>query len=468
MPKYVVLGAGVAGLAAAVTLVRKGETDVLVLEREDRPGGLCRSFNWQGCTLDLGPHRLLITVPRVEHFIRDLLGNDLLTIQRKSQMVLYGHRLEYPVRVKEVLTALGIGRSLHVLGSYFVKPFLVRKRGFPESSYAGYISRRFGTGLYDLLFRDYAFKVWQEDPDALDAAVARTRLSSKGLVDSVKELLRRDSTHAASEFLYPKAGIGQLPDRMAAEVVRGGGKIEYGVTVSSVGHASGGNRAIEYGSGERMKTAGYQYLISSIPLPSLVSRLRPLPPDAVRSAANTMRFSSLRIVSLLVARPRVSENCWMYFPDRDLMISRLYEVANFSKDLVPRGKTCLVVEIPCRTGDPPWRVPEKHLSRKVIASLDQIGLVKKDEVKGSGVMNVTEAYPVYRRGYRSAVDLCCEYLASIPGVITTGRQGLFCYNNADHSIDMGIRAGEAAAGTPEDLAPFYAARGEFERYRIVD
>ena len=44
MPRHVVLGAGVAGLAAALTLVRRGETDVLVIEKETEPGGHCRSI----------------------------------------------------------------------------------------------------------------------------------------------------------------------------------------------------------------------------------------------------------------------------------------------------------------------------------------------------------------------------------------------------------------------------------------
>jgi protoporphyrinogen oxidase len=158
----------------------------------------------------------------------------------------------------------------------------------------------------------------------------------------------------------------------------------------------------------------------------------------------------------------------MYFPDASLRISRLYEVGNFSKDLVPPGKSCLVVEVPCSVGDPDWRLQEKHLVRKVVEDLEKTGLVSESEIVASRVMSLPDAYPVYHRGCREQIDICCEFLREIPGMISTGRQGLFCYNNADHSIDMGIQAAETAAEGPEGTARFYDLREEFSKYRIVD
>ena len=56
--EIVVLGAGVCGLAAADKLVSQGK-EVIVIEKEDDVGGLCRSFKQNGFTFDLGGHRLL-------------------------------------------------------------------------------------------------------------------------------------------------------------------------------------------------------------------------------------------------------------------------------------------------------------------------------------------------------------------------------------------------------------------------
>jgi predicted NAD/FAD-dependent oxidoreductase len=48
-----VIGAGIAGLAAADRLTQEG-LRALVLEREEEPGGRVRSEQWEGCTLELG------------------------------------------------------------------------------------------------------------------------------------------------------------------------------------------------------------------------------------------------------------------------------------------------------------------------------------------------------------------------------------------------------------------------------
>ena len=55
-PRVVVLGAGLAGLAAAYELARGG-AEVTVLEKEDHVGGLAWSWQVGPYWLDTGPHR---------------------------------------------------------------------------------------------------------------------------------------------------------------------------------------------------------------------------------------------------------------------------------------------------------------------------------------------------------------------------------------------------------------------------
>ena len=48
------------------------------------------------------------------------------------------------------------------------------------------------------------------------------------------------------------------------------------------------------------------------------------------------------------------------------------------------------------------------------------------------------AYPVYDLTYRENLDALLGYLDSFENFKTAGRQGLFKYNNMDHSIEMGL------------------------------
>ena len=54
--KVGIIGAGPAGLACALALTRQG-VDVVILEADAIPGGMCRSVDLWGMKVDLGPHR---------------------------------------------------------------------------------------------------------------------------------------------------------------------------------------------------------------------------------------------------------------------------------------------------------------------------------------------------------------------------------------------------------------------------
>ena len=72
-PSVVVLGGGLSGAAAAYTLARSGITDITVVERGDRLGGLAGSFEREGHFYPLGYHHILHR-DRVLLFFLDRIG----------------------------------------------------------------------------------------------------------------------------------------------------------------------------------------------------------------------------------------------------------------------------------------------------------------------------------------------------------------------------------------------------------
>jgi len=68
--KYLILGAGPAGLTFANLLMQSGEDSFLVLEKEEEAGGLCRSKDVDGTALDIaGGHFLDVRRPKVNEFL---------------------------------------------------------------------------------------------------------------------------------------------------------------------------------------------------------------------------------------------------------------------------------------------------------------------------------------------------------------------------------------------------------------
>ena len=80
MTDIIVLGAGPAGLAAALELAESGQ-QVTLIERQAHVGGNATSFNLAGVWVDYGSHRLHpASDKQVLDRIRSLLGDDLLTL----------------------------------------------------------------------------------------------------------------------------------------------------------------------------------------------------------------------------------------------------------------------------------------------------------------------------------------------------------------------------------------------------
>ncbi len=101
-----VIGAGPAGLLAALHLARAGRS-VVVHEAAPRVGGMAGSFEVAGIRVDFGSHRLHpSTPPELLGEIRGLLGEDLQERPRNGRIRMAGRWLRFPLRAQELLTRL--------------------------------------------------------------------------------------------------------------------------------------------------------------------------------------------------------------------------------------------------------------------------------------------------------------------------------------------------------------------------
>ncbi|HPO10528.1 MAG TPA: NAD(P)-binding protein, partial [bacterium] len=79
-----IIGAGVTGLAAAYRIRQESpDTNLLVFERDNAIGGMAKTLEWEGCRLDLGPHRFYTEIPDVEPFVRSLCSNCFVPVPRR-------------------------------------------------------------------------------------------------------------------------------------------------------------------------------------------------------------------------------------------------------------------------------------------------------------------------------------------------------------------------------------------------
>jgi protoporphyrinogen oxidase len=187
-------------------------------------------------------------------------------------------------------------------------------------------------------------------------------------------------------------------------------------------------------------------VISSIPITEMVGLLKPEVPSLVLQAAQNLKFRSHVGLFIRLDRESVMPDQWIYFPEKKIPFGRVSEPKNFSKNMSPRGKTSLLVEFFCWENDSVWNAESDELMDMSREWLTETGLLKEPDVIGISAHRERHAYPIYELGYEENLNVVKGYLHGLENLQMVGRSGLFRYNNQDHSLEMGILAGENIKG----------------------
>jgi protoporphyrinogen oxidase len=449
----VVVGAGLTGLTVAHELAWRG-LPVTVVERGPTVGGLARSFRVSGFTFDLGPHRFHTEDPGVLALVRAVLGEDALDIPRSSAVRAFGRTFAWPLG-RDAFRALplrvALGGALDLL----------RPRPPAGASFESDIVHRYGRTLYETFFRGYTERFLGIPPAELDAdwaraGIDRAVIDRRARANALARLLSGALLPARVEttFLYPRQGMGEFAERLAARIAAAGGRVLAGREVTAL--EAEGDRVVAVRAGdERLAADG---VVWTAPLP-LAQRLLGLEPAPLELVGTVLHAVTLRAPASLGRQ-------WVYYSDPDVPFVRASDPTRFSPASAPAGHGALCVERTCRPGDTVWRGAERDVPA-VLRALVRVGALRTEgDVLDVRVERVPDTYPVYRLGYRATLREALASLRRWRNLLPAGRCGRFWYNNMDHSIAQGIRvaAGIAAGRDLRDVdvgeRDYWAAGGD--------
>lgn len=468
--KIVVLGAGVGGLAAGYFLARAGRYQVTVLEKEPVIGGLCASFERDGFVLDYGAHKLYSVIPGVLDEIRALMGERLIQLPKKNRLFLDGHLVDYPLRLGNLAKVLGPSGFLKLglgYGKELLRGFLGRRS---PRNYEEYIIQRFGRPTYELVFEPLADKVWG-NPATLHPEMARTRLPSSGAMELILKLLglRKETAETNAEFFfYPRAGFGDWPQALAEGIKANGGQVLVGVDVKGLEVNQGKVQNVKAVIQGKENKFACDYLVSSLPLPVVGQMIFGDQDLEFNEAVHGLQFRHLILVYLFLKRPLVLEDQWIFFPQRDVIFSRIFEQKRMNPELGPSDRTVITADFTAADGGDLWEAKDATLVERVIEGLKITGFIQPSDVSGHLVVRRKNFYPRYDLEYAEKMKTVSDKLRSVPNLLTTGRIGMYNYNNSDHCADMGRFIAErlAAGENPPDI--WLALEQRVAEYKIVD
>ena len=477
-----VIGAGPAGLSAALELSRHG-TPVTVVEKDGVVGGIARTLEFMGCRFDVGPHRFFSKSAEIESLWTEVLGDQIRPVSRLTRILYRGRYFDYPIRASNAFLNLGPFETARCLASYA----RARLRPVAEpKSFEDWVSNQFGHRLFEIFFKTYTEKVWGISTRELSADWAGQRIRGLNLVEVIRNAVvpaalrrRRGRGRAGGAgggraggggaggggeraivktlvdaFRYPRLGAGQMWETVAARLAAAGHPVRLGEEVVAVRHAGG--RVLSVVTRDRrggtLDVLASEF-ISTMPIRELIAKLQPSAPSFVQAAADALGYRDFITVNVVVDRADVFPDQWIYVHDPGVKVGRISNFKNFSNAMVAdSGLSGLGMEYFCFETDGLWHWSDAELLDLGRRELVKLGVCRADEVKAGMVYRQPKAYPVYDGTYLQHLAVIREWLArALPNLWLVGRNGMHHYNNQDHSMMTGILvARNIATGTNYD------------------
>lgn len=438
--EVVILGGGPAGLTAAYELT-KFNLRPTVLEQQPFVGGLASTQTYKGFSFDMGGHRFFTKVDEVKKIWDEVLREDFLRRPRLSRIYYNGTFFHYPLRPLNALRGLGVWKSILVAMSYVWWQLLPYRE---ERTFEHWVTNRFGQRLFRTFFKAYTEKVWGIPCSELKAEWAAQRIKDLSLKTVLLNMFMKPKNTVKSlieEFHYPRLGPGMMWTTVKDEVERRQGTVRLNSEIVRINRTGHRIDSVVIATDSGRETIGGTDFISSMPVTDFVKRLEPPAPPPVRAAATQLKYRDFLTVVLIVDKPDIFRDNWIYIHDPEVKVGRIQNFKNWSPDMVPDpSKTALGLEYFCAEGDALWTTSDSDLIEQGRREVDRLGLARHSDVEDGCVVRVPKAYPVYDSEYREHLDTVRQFVEGLENFQTIGRNGLHRYNNQDHAMLTGILA----------------------------
>jgi protoporphyrinogen oxidase len=438
--KIAILGGGISGTTLARLLAADGHR-VVVLEKSERPGGLCRSRKIGEFVFDeAGGHILFSKERKVLDWQLERCGGPDAVVRSDRNTKIRWHDRWVPYPFENGVGHLTKEATVDCLAGY-IEAFVQRRLGAPcPTNFHDWIQWRLGSGFARHFMVPYNEKIWKCDLRAMSSGWVAGRVPEAPIEDILRSAVGIDTagyTHQ-SVFWFPKHGGFET---LVRGTVQGAGfELRCGTAAEEIRRD---------GSKFRVDGEAFDLVVNTAPLPLVAPAFAEIPPS-IRSDIAALKPISL--INLMIG-VRLDEPLpplsWIYlpFPDQG-PTNRVTYFSNYSPHNAPAGHGSFLAEVTHR-GE---LRPDRAFVDGVVAGLDRAGVLHKDQVVFAEWCNNEYAYIDQDLEFGPRIERVRAWFDN-SGYVTFGRFGRYEYHNSDQCIGRAMQVYEHIRTIAESGGP---------------
>ena len=405
--KNVILGAGIAGIAASYEL-KQHSIDSTILEKNKNWGGLLDNFSIDGFRFDKFVH---FSFAKDQYVNKIFFKTPYIKHEPLASNYYKGAWLKHPAQNN--LFPLNDEEKEMIL-----RDFSKRQNIEPSdiNNYEEWLRIQYGDYFAENFPMVYTKKYWTLEAKHLETRWIGERMYKPSL-EEVKKGCMTDltpNTYYTKEMRYPKKGgyksfLGPMVKSL---------KIKTNSKITSIDLL---HKIITLSNGEKIE---YDNLISSIPLTEICKIINDVPKSVIDASEN-LNYTSGYLVSLGFSNPDIANKLWFYIYDKDIMPARVYSPSLKSPDNAPPGCSSIQAEIYYNKGEK-FKKSEPEILNETINKFVKMGLFKMQDLIVSDIRTEKYANVIFDHHIYKNRKIVLDYLSS-KNIISVGRFGEWDY-----------------------------------------
>ncbi len=398
-----IVGAGVTGISYATFT----NNDYLILEKESRIGGYCRTVKKGPFVWDYSGHFFHFRNPELEELVcRHIDKTTLKSVSKKTQILYKDKYIDFPFQKN--IHQLDKDEFIDCLYDLFAE-----KEGKRIESFKDMIYEDLGKSIAEKFLVPYNEKLYACDLDTLDHK-AMGRFFPKTNKEEIIHNFRKNETKSYNDsFVYPTGGAIEYINSLFKNVS------ENQVSLNENLERIDLDNKIAYTNIREIK---YDRLISTMPFPKLLELCN------IEYKREIFTWNKVLVFNLgFDSGGSYNKNSWVYIPNPDIVFYRV----GFYNNIIGMDKMSLYVEIGFPSTQGVVNIAD-YLSR-VLSDLKQLRILRNQKLIDYHHVIMDPAYVHINKKSSQIVESYKEQL-SINDVYSIGRYGSWTYCSIEDNI----------------------------------